>query len=47
MAAFAFTHLPYMTGQLVAVDGGLTLANAFPNRELFLQEGLRRRHGGD
>ena len=27
-----------MTGQLVAVDGGFTLANGFPNRELFLNE---------
>ena len=42
-AAWAFTHIPYMTGQLVAVDGGFTLAGSFPNRELFLQEGLRRR----
>jgi glucose 1-dehydrogenase len=42
-AAYAFTHLPYMTGQLIAVDGGFTLASGFPNRELFLQEGLRRR----
>jgi NAD(P)-dependent dehydrogenase (short-subunit alcohol dehydrogenase family) len=42
-AAWAFTHIPYMTGQLVAVDGGFTLAGGFPNRELFLQEGLKRR----
>ena len=42
--AFAFTQIPYMTGQLIAVDGGLTLVNGFPNRELFLQEGMRRRH---
>lgn len=42
-AAWAFTHIPFMTGQLVAVDGGFTLAGSFPNRELFLQEGLRRR----
>lgn len=42
-AAYAFTHIPYMTGQLIAVDGGFTLASGFPNRELFLQEGLRRR----
>ena len=41
-AAYAFTHIPYMTGQLVAVDGGFTLVSGFPNRELFLQEGLRR-----
>ena len=43
-AAFAFTQIPYMTGQLIAVDGGFTLVNGFPNRELFLQEGMRRRH---
>lgn len=42
-AAYAFTHIPFMTGQLVAVDGGFTLAGGFPNRELFLQEGLNRR----
>ena len=42
--AFAFTQIPYMTGQLIAVDGGLTLVNGFPNRELFLREGMRRRH---
>jgi len=42
-AAYAFTHIPYMTGQLIAVDGGFTLVSGFPNRELFLQEGLRRR----
>jgi len=42
-AAYAFTHIPYMTGQLVAVDGGFTLASGFPNREVFLQEGLRRK----
>lgn len=42
-AAYAFTHIPFMTGQLVAVDGGFTLANGFPNREVFLQEGLRRK----
>ena len=41
-AAYAFTHIPYMTGQLVAVDGGFTLVNGFPNRELFLNEGLKR-----
>ena len=46
-AAFAFTQLPYMTGQLVAVDGGFTLANGFPNREVFLQEGLRRQQQAD
>lgn len=45
-AAYAFTHLPYMTGQLIAVDGGFTLINGFPNRELFFQEGLRRRRKG-
>jgi len=43
-AAYAFTHIPFMTGQLIAVDGGFTLASGFPNRELFLQEGLRRRN---
>lgn len=42
-AAFFFSQIPFMTGQSVAVDGGLTLAGAFPNRELFLQEGMRRR----
>jgi NAD(P)-dependent dehydrogenase (short-subunit alcohol dehydrogenase family) len=42
-AAYAFSHIPYMTGQLVAVDGGFTLAGAFTNREVFLQEGLRLR----
>ena len=41
-AAFYFTRLPYMTGQLIAVDGGFTLANGFANRDLFLQEGMRR-----
>ena len=46
VAAYAFTQIPYMTGQLVAVDGGFTLASAFPNRELFLGEGLRRRREG-
>jgi NAD(P)-dependent dehydrogenase (short-subunit alcohol dehydrogenase family) len=45
-AAYAFTHLPYMTGQLIAVDGGFTLSSGFPNRELYLQEGLRRRREG-
>ena len=45
LAAHAFTQIPYMTGQLVAVDGGFTLATGFPNRELFLSEGLRRRRG--
>jgi glucose 1-dehydrogenase len=45
VAAYAFTQIPYMTGQLVAVDGGFTLAGGFPNRELFLNEGLRRRQG--
>lgn len=42
-AAHAFTQIPYMTGQLIAVDGGFTLINTFPNRELFLREGIRRR----
>lgn len=42
-AAFAFSQIPYMTGQSIAVDGGLTLVNGFANRELFLQEGMRRR----
>ena len=42
-AAYAFTHLSFMTGQLIAVDGGFTLASGFQNRELFLREGLRRR----
>jgi NAD(P)-dependent dehydrogenase (short-subunit alcohol dehydrogenase family) len=41
-AAYAFTHIPYMTGQMVAVDGGFTLVNGFPNRELFLNEGLKK-----
>ena len=42
-AAYAFSHVPYMTGQFVAVDGGFTLAGSFSNREVFLQEGLRLR----
>ncbi|HIM56167.1 MAG TPA: SDR family oxidoreductase [Candidatus Latescibacteria bacterium] len=42
-AAHAFTQIPYMTGQLIAVDGGFTLVNGFANRELFLKEGMRRR----
>ena len=42
-AAYAFSHIPYMTGQFVAVDGGFTLAGSFSNREVFLQEGLRLR----
>lgn len=42
-AAYTFAHIGFMTGQLVAVDGGLTLASAFANRDLFLQEGLRLR----
>ena len=42
-AAYAFCHIPYMTGQLVAVDGGFTMASTFANRALFLQEGLRLR----
>lgn len=45
-AAYAFTQLPYMTGQSIAVDGGFTLASGFPNRDLFLQEALRRRREG-
>ena len=46
-AAFAFTQIPYMTGQLIAVDGGFTLVNGFPNREVFLREGLRRQQEAD
>ena len=42
-AAYAFSHIPYMTGQFVAVDGGFTLVGSFANREVFLQEGLRLR----
>ena len=42
-AAYSFSHIPYMTGQFVAVDGGFTLAGSFANREVFLQEGLRLR----
>lgn len=42
-AAYAFTQLSFMTGQLIAVDGGFTLVNGFFNRDLFLQEGLRHR----
>jgi NAD(P)-dependent dehydrogenase (short-subunit alcohol dehydrogenase family) len=45
-AAYAFTHIPFMTGQLIAVDGGFTLSSGFPNKELFLQEGLRLRREG-
>ena len=45
-AAYAFTQIPYMTGQLIAVDGGFTLPGNFPNRELFIQEGLRQRQRG-
>ena len=45
-AAYAFANIPFMTGQLVAVDGGFTLASGFQNRELFLQEGLKRKKGG-
>ena len=45
MAAYAYTQIPYMTRQLVAGDDGFTLAGGFPNRELFLNEGLRRRQG--
>ena len=45
-AAYAFTQIPYMTGQLIAVDGGFTLPGNFPNREVFLQEGLRKRQSG-
>lgn len=46
-AAYAFTHIPFMTGQLIAVDGGFTLASGFANRETFLQAGLQRRHQQD
>ena len=42
-AAMGFVRMPFMTGQLIAVDGGLTLAGAFANRELFLREGLEKR----
>ena len=42
-AALAFARIPFMTGQLIAVDGGFTLNNGFANRDLFLNEGLRRR----
>ena len=42
-AALAFARIPYMTGQLIAVDGGFTLSNGFANRDLFLNEGLRLR----
>ena len=45
-AAYAFAHIPFMTGQLVAVDGGFTLASGFQNRDLFLQEGFRRKSSG-
>lgn len=45
-AAHAFTQIPYMTGQLIAVDGGFTLSDGFPNRELFLREGMRNRQEG-
>ena len=45
-AAYAFTQIPFMTGQMIAVDGGFTLCSACGNRELFLQEGLRRRRQG-
>ncbi len=45
-AAYAFTSIPFMTGQLVAVDGGFTLASGFQNRDLFLQEGLKRKNRG-
>ena len=45
-AAYAFATIPFMTGQLVAVDGGFTLASGFQNRDLFLQEGLKRRIRG-
>ena len=41
-AAYSFSRIPYMTGQLIAVDGGFTLINGFANRDLFLQEGIRR-----
>lgn len=42
-AAYAFTHIPFMTGQLIAVDGGFTLASGFLNRKVFLEAGLKRR----
>lgn len=42
-AAVAFARLPFMTGQLIAVDGGFTLRSGFANRDLFLNEGLRKR----
>ncbi len=45
-AAYAFANIPFMTGQLVAVDGGFTLASGFRNRDLFLQEGLKRKNRG-
>ena len=45
-AAFSFARIPYMTGQLIAVDGGFTLINGFANRDLFLQEGIRRQSDG-
>ncbi|HJP32955.1 MAG TPA: SDR family oxidoreductase [Candidatus Latescibacteria bacterium] len=47
VAAWSFTHIPYMTGQLVAVDGGFTLAGGFPNREVFLQQGLKQRRSSN
>ena len=46
-AAYAFTQIPYMTGQLIAVDGGFTLVGGFTNRDLFLREGIRRTQEGN
>jgi len=43
-AAYYFCKIPYMTGQLIAVDGGFTLNSGFANRDVFLQEGLRKRN---
>ena len=42
-AAYYFCNIPYMTGQLIAVDGGFTLNSGFIHRDLFLQEGLRKK----
>ena len=43
-AAYCFCNIPYMTGQLIAVDGGFTLNSGFVHRDLFLQEGLRKKN---
>jgi len=43
-AAYYFCHIPYMTGQLIAVDGGFTLNSGFVHRDLFFKEGLRKRN---